>query len=423
MAFYNIFSELFQFLFLCENNLKTKIEIEKRLNFFDKIMFSENFVTFQEEDRTTDPVKRLKIKQMSELILRHFMKRRDNDFSCHFGNCFNFGETEQYIEGIPVSLNIIERIDNCFFSKSGNLEKYGSFKIFKVPLNNPLDNNITKNKYIPIYKELKLLYEIQESTSDNIQSKIKDVIEKAKLIDSDEEKIKTGIPPFIRMSVENINGIFHLQSPQFFQSSLPFQSHQFFQHQTVNPFQQIIDRTGDSEENEEDLDDEGEEDLDFKYLLFAYVDKETMKEKHYEYICKINCSKFRLESCCNIDTLTLLQITPVDNIEDAIEALQKVVNSFKFFDSKLVSPEEFNQGILERELFPLHENLNCCICLNPTMGITRCGHRICFKCRYEQISKNGDKVKKNRCPVCRKKNELNKFLSECFHDEDDEEDS
>jgi hypothetical protein len=149
----------------------------------------------------------------------------------------------------------------------------------------------------------------------------------------------------------------------------------------------------------------------FKYVLSVHIPEEIKNVKHYSYSGIIVCDKFETVCNGNYQELTLLNLHSVSNIEDAVEGLKNIINTYKFFDGQLLSPKEFKKAILERELFPLHEDFKCVICFIPTKNTTSCNHRICFGCRYQQITINKN-PKRFRCPSCRKKNELNIFRDE-----------
>lgn len=346
-------------------------------------MYQSNSIIFDIKDRTTDQAKRERIKRMADLIEQYFIEKRARTFS-HVS--YDFNNTELYIDNISVSVSIYEYIDHNFLNKPENINKYGIFKIVKIIKNEPVTEEQNE-----IYKELEHLFNVQETNEDEsfIQNSIREIIEKSKIIEPYGIMMynQPMIPQFLRANNILMGG--------------------------MNPFE-ISQQIPPMNIEEDDALQFNEY---FKYALVATIPESLKKENFYEYKCKVTCDKFYSLCSDNIDKFTLLNIYNIYNIEDAIESLQIVINSFKFFDGQLLSPNDFLRATLERDLFPLHENLNCCICLIPTMGLTSCNHRICFNCRYVQITKDKDK-KRTRCPVCRKKNELGKFIEESEEDYD-----
>ena len=99
-----------------------------------------------------------------------------------------------------------------------------------------------------------------------------------------------------------------------------------------------------------------------------------------------------------------LYFTHYDNIEGAIEKIERIVKTFKLYDGDLVSSNEYENLKLEEVFVPYNEAQQCCVCYENTMEITLCDHYICFKCRETCIMKD-----QCDCPMCRKPDVLKYF--------------
>jgi hypothetical protein len=337
--------------------------------------------SIDKENKTTDTVKQDQIKRLSELILPEFIKSRK--CGIRFDNKYFFTNTEITIDDVKVDISIIERYDSDYYRNPDTIDKLGIFKINKINNDNPLNL-----KQYEIYKQLETLYYLQESKLEDeskLQTEIKEIIKKAKIIESELEIYSPGsygnpsLPTFLRDN-----------NCQFNPNNVYLQT-----------FGEQYSILG----------------CNFRYSISATIPPELTVEKHYLYNTTINCNEFDwIENGRHGRRYTLLTSYHSTSIEDAIETLLDTINTYKFFDGILLSPKDLEKATIERQLFPLHENLKCSICLIPTKGITSCNHRICFGCRYKQITSSKD-CKRFRCPICRKKNELKRFYEE---DEDEE---
>lgn len=422
-------------------------------------MYHSSKIILDESDKTTDPVKRNNIKQLSNLIIEYFDKNRKSHCECHIRNEYTFKHTESTIDGISLKLSIVEHRDDQFFNKPDNINKYGIFKIIRSPCNNNSEQIETE-----LFKHLGLLFdfqnEIYSSYTNNpnchvidsnlekdekfimLQKSIKDIIN---ILNSNvscphPSYGQPNIPNFLRIpdvsphpnftrrsypdvtSLSFIDEIFQIVDTVISQynskivntqtANTQIDMSQYEQSYTA-PYIQPYSNTPSYQQLISNIPQ-----IKYKYSFFATIPEEIKYIKHYTYHPKICCGPFMHLENGNCENY---EVAPFSNrfdiLEDAIEALQNTINTYKFFDNALLSPENFEIAKLQRELFPLDKDLNCCICLVPTMGTTECNHRICFSCRYKQITKNTDS-KRFRCPTCRKKNVLNYFINN-----DDEQDN
>jgi len=370
--------------------------------------------------QNNDITRSRKIKDMTEIITDYF--------STHIHSEYSFRYTDIIIDDIPVNISITEELDRSFFDKPDNINKYGTFRITKSVLeHNSRHHNMSNlQKELNAYNQLEPLYLIQESLQNkenseleakNLQIQIKEVINRV----NDSEKIIHGcygqpkMPCYLMM--------YHLHRGIGFGSNSI--SHEFFsqlisgsstlsESQVVGLHQiQLLNVPPEPQNSSQQV---------FKYTLDVIIPADIRNKDQYVYRAKITSDKFTLISNGNCDNFTLATSIEFNVLEEVIDALDTAVNTFKFFDDMLLSPEDFKKATIERELFPLHEDFNCCICLIPTRSVTSCKHRICFKCRHTQVTQTNNGPKRLRCPVCRKKNELNCFYEDDCEENDHEED-
>ncbi len=331
-----------------------------------------NRITLKDEDRTIDPSIKDRYKKMSENMKYYFKDERNKPYH-HREIEYYFRNVKIVIDGISADLLIEEFPDYQFNNDSANIIKYGTFKVTKT------EDLLPKTQLEEdTYSKLSILYDFQnnEDSQNSIRMIVNDLNEKMN------PHYPYSIPIFLRSDAEAIH---------------PFNRNNYHQERRNN----LID--GPTSQ--------------FKYTLTGEIMKPHLR---YHYKCKIACRTFMLHFFNdNCDNYYLASSNFFPELEDAIEALFNAVNTYKLFEDKLLSPLNYERAILERELFPLSEDFNCCICHTPTTGFTSCGHKICFKCRYSQVTKNRDS-KRTRCPVCRHKNELkNIYDPYCESDQDE----
>ena len=119
------------------------------------------------------------------------------------------------------------------------------------------------------------------------------------------------------------------------------------------------------------------------------------------------------------DNLTVLVENFSSSLEDCLEALFIVKQTYLIYGKTIISPEKYIIDTLETKLFSSDRNKECSVCLELTTEKTTCCHPICLKCRIKTLetkSKN-----RNRCPICRNKC-LDNIEEKYFDNNDDEDD-
>lgn len=92
----------------------------------------------------------------------------------------------------------------------------------------------------------------------------------------------------------------------------------------------------------------------------------------------------------------LLEKNDLDTVVDLLEHIEKVRDTYTFFDFYLLSPEKKEAAKLHRSFLPLPPDKTCSVCYEPTLEYTTCKHPICLKCREKCIVNE-----RKMCPVCR----------------------
>lgn len=85
-----------------------------------------------------------------------------------------------------------------------------------------------------------------------------------------------------------------------------------------------------------------------------------------------------------------------DTIISVLEDIDFVKKHYKILDYYLLSPENMEEAIAQREFNPISQDKICTVCYEPTIEYTTCKHSICLKCR-EKCIVQGNKL----CPICR----------------------
>jgi hypothetical protein len=85
-----------------------------------------------------------------------------------------------------------------------------------------------------------------------------------------------------------------------------------------------------------------------------------------------------------------------DTIISVLEDIDFVKKNYKILDYYLLSPENMEEAIAQREFIPISQDKICTVCYEPTIEYTTCKHSICLKCR-EKCIVQGNKL----CPICR----------------------
>jgi hypothetical protein len=84
------------------------------------------------------------------------------------------------------------------------------------------------------------------------------------------------------------------------------------------------------------------------------------------------------------------------NLITLLEDIKYVEINYKLLDYYLLSPENMEEAIAQREFMPIEQDKICVVCHELTVEYTTCKHSICLKCR-EKCIVNGNKT----CPMCR----------------------
>jgi hypothetical protein len=79
-----------------------------------------------------------------------------------------------------------------------------------------------------------------------------------------------------------------------------------------------------------------------------------------------------------------------------LEDIKYVEINYKLLDYYLLSPENMEEAIAQREFMPIEQDKIWVVCHELTVEYTTCKHSICLKCR-EKCIVNGNKT----CPMCR----------------------
>jgi len=85
-----------------------------------------------------------------------------------------------------------------------------------------------------------------------------------------------------------------------------------------------------------------------------------------------------------------------DTIISLLEDIEYVKKNYKILDYYLLSPENMEEAIVQREFIPISQDKICTVCYEPTIEYTTCKHSICLKCRDKCIVQG-----KKTCPICR----------------------
>lgn len=85
-----------------------------------------------------------------------------------------------------------------------------------------------------------------------------------------------------------------------------------------------------------------------------------------------------------------------DNIISLLEDINYVKSHHKILDYYLLSPENMEEALAQREFIPINQDKICSVCYETTIEYTTCKHSICLKCREKCIVQG-----KKMCPICR----------------------
>ena len=149
-----------------------------------------------------------------------------------------------------------------------------------------------------------------------------------------------------------------------------------------------------------------------KYTLFEideiqadiYISIDTEKKEQYYY--KIISKNIYYEIDDDISTisedddktkdLVIYDNYGFDTIISVLEDIDYVKKHYKILDYYLLSPENMEEAIVQREFNPISQDKICTVCYEPTIEYTTCKHSICLKCREKCIVQG-----KKMCPICR----------------------
>jgi hypothetical protein len=95
------------------------------------------------------------------------------------------------------------------------------------------------------------------------------------------------------------------------------------------------------------------------------------------------------------------------SIENALEIIMGISTYYKVHNGDLHNPDVYHVLKQEEKVMISEKDPQCCICLDPTIDTTPCGHHVCLRCRQMAIIKQ-----RHDCPICRNKDVLSIYTNE-----------